>query len=253
MKPLFDVEGRCQLLALASCRHPLLVFDFDGTLSPIVPLSESARVPVAVLRRLRLLARIWPVAVVSGRTLVDVQERLPVEVPFVLGNRGIEGLEAPHQDWSARLDPIRQRLRARHADLHRSGIRVEDKRYSIALHYRMADDRAAAREAITQLLALPTPGVAVEPGHCVVNLVASDAPDKGDTLQRLSEMCGADAGIYVGDDRDDEAGFRKAPPGWLTVRVGGGVSTNAAFYIDGQAHVPVLLQELLNAVRWRRD
>lgn len=54
-------------------REPTLIaFDYDGTLSPICADAASARVDTAWKTRLRLIARRWPVAVISGRSLADV-------------------------------------------------------------------------------------------------------------------------------------------------------------------------------------
>ncbi len=248
MKPLLGAEGRQAVAALMRGR-PLLAFDFDGTLAPIVARPDDARIPLPVARRLAQLARRWPVAVVTGRAVADVRDRLGFEPRHVVGNHGIEdpSREAPAH-WVGALDPLRRRLNQRRAELDALGIRAEDKRFSLALHYRLAHDEARARAMIDELLQSPDPGLSVEGGKCVVNVMAEGAPDKGDTVLALVERSGADAALFIGDDDNDESVFRKARPGWVTVRMGPDLArTEAAYYLDGPSQMPALLQMLLDA------
>ncbi len=83
-------------------------------------------------------------------------------------------------------------------------------------------------------------------GKCVVNVVAAHAPDKGDAVVALVERAGAAAAVFAGDDVNDEAVFRRAPPHWLTVRVGPLEPTSAArFRLDDNAEVAQMLDRML--------
>ena len=55
--------------------RPLLAFDFDGTLAPIVARPDDARVPDAVSRCLAELAATLPIAIITGRSVADVRAR----------------------------------------------------------------------------------------------------------------------------------------------------------------------------------
>ena len=77
MKPvryLLDAEGRAALARLMT-RRPLLGFDFDGTLAPIVMHPDEARIPARTAALLARLAERVPIAVVSGRQVLDVRHR----------------------------------------------------------------------------------------------------------------------------------------------------------------------------------
>ena len=74
MKHLFSQQG-LQALDAVMRLHPLLAFDFDGTLAPIVTLPDDARVSIGVAQRLDQLARHLPVAIVTGRSVADVALR----------------------------------------------------------------------------------------------------------------------------------------------------------------------------------
>lgn len=250
MKPVFGAEGRRAIAALMARPRVLLGFDFDGTLAPIVARPEEARMPQAVLRRLRELVRRRTVAVVTGRSVDDVSTRLGFEPHYVLGSHGIEDPQAqgsllPNR-WTMALDPLRHVLRQRGAEFAAAGVAVEDKRYSIALHYRLAADEARARSAIDAALDGATVGLEVSAGKCVVNVVPAGAPDKGDAMLLLAQRCEAEAGMFVGDDLNDEPVFAKVPADWVTVRVARDhVLSQAAFYLDGTAQLPALLDLLL--------
>ena len=252
MKPLFGPEGRAAIAALMA-GHPLLAFDFDGTLAPIVARPDDARIPLPAARRLAALAARWPVAVVTGRAVDDVTPRLGFGPRYIVGNHGIEDpASGTPRRWEAALDPFRDALRAHAAALDAAGVRVEDKRYSIALHYRLAPDESQARRLLSRLLPPADSGLDVVGGKCVFNVTASGAPDKGDAVLALAGRAGADAALFLGDDDNDESVFAKAPPGWVTVRMGpDAMRSRAAFYLDGPSQLPAMLQMLLDARRGR--
>lgn len=252
MKPLFGLGGRSAIQALMTNRNALLAFDFDGTLAPIVARPDDARIPLPIAVRLQRLSSLRPVAVVSGRSVTDVNGRLGFAPRFVIGNHGIEDpgqtCELLPARWAMALDPLRAALAAHASKLEEEGVGIEDKRFSIALHYRLAPSETQALAAIESVLEGAGRGLAVGRGKCVVNLVPLGAPDKGDALLAAARRCDAPAGMFVGDDDNDEPAFAKAPAGWITVRVGRDhVGSRAAYYIDGPSQLPAVLQLLLDA------
>ncbi len=91
MKHLFTPEG-LEALAAVVRAEPLLAFDFDGTLAPIVEHPDDAAVGAAVAAPLAALAARLPVAIVTGRSIGDVTPRLGFAARWVIGNHGAEGL-----------------------------------------------------------------------------------------------------------------------------------------------------------------
>ena len=178
MKRLFTPEGEVALHETMQ-RRPLLAFDFDGTLAPIVARPGDARVPAPVAHRLQRLAARLPVAVVSGRRVQDVRPRLLFTPWRIVGNHGAEDeTERPSPAHVMALANAREQLDVHAADLRAAGVVVEDKEMSIALHYRLASDRDAAQQAIANLVrSLPT-SLAVFGGKMVVNIVVAQARDK---------------------------------------------------------------------------
>lgn len=245
MRHLFSAEGQAELASLVAQR-PLLAFDFDGTLAPIVARPAQARVPVATLQRLRLLSPQLPLAVISGRSLADLRRRLGFEPAHVVGSHGAEDPHHAHTvSWTEALDGMRQRLRAAAAVLRAAGVSVEDKGASLALHYRLASDTAAALAAIESLLQPADPGLRVFGGKMVINIVAAGAEDKAGAVRRLVQRTHVQAVLYLGDDVNDEPVFAAGEASWLSVRVGAHDESAARYFIHGPQEVPHLLDLVL--------
>lgn len=243
---LSSPEGQAALAAVMRSR-PLLAFDFDGTLAPIVARPEAAQVPRTVKSQLGRLASRLPLAVITGRSVSDVMPRLGFQPAFVIGNHGAENGQADLAGESAELLPLRARVRLRAQALRSAGVDVEDKGHSIAFHYRMSKDQAIARAAISSVLAGGNGDrIKVFGGKCVVNAVAQGAPDKADALEMLVQRCGVAAAVFVGDDVNDEAVFARAGRDWLTVKVGrDGLATQARYRLDDVVEVGQMLDRML--------
>jgi trehalose 6-phosphate phosphatase len=251
MRHLFHHAGRAALVKALGGR-PLLAFDFDGTLAPIVARPDDARVTRAVSERLAHLAVLRPVAVVTGRAVEDVAPRLGFVPQYIVGNHGAEDPEGEAQVDLAALEDFRRQLAASEQQLRAAGVEVEDKGYSVALHYRLAPDRAVAQRCIEALLRDLDSRLHFFGGKCIANVAVAGAPDKGDAVATLVARSGADAALFVGDDINDEAVFARAEPNWLTVRIGrDDPLSKADFFLDTHAEVATLLQLLLDLLATR--
>ena len=189
----------------------------------------------------------WPVAIITGRSVADVKTRLGFHPRYVIGNHGAEDPTlGPPSSASQALDSIRQRIAAHVESMRRCGIVVEDKQYSIALHYRLAPDAGAALVCIEELLQGMEPALKRFGGKCVVNVMAIGLPDKGDALAALVRREGAGGAVFVGDDVNDEAVFMRATPHWLTVKIGrDDPLSRAMFFLDSDAELVMVLEKML--------
>ena len=247
MQHLFTPAGEAALAALVQ-RRPLLAFDFDGTLAPIVARPDHARPPLGVSARLATLAQRLPVAIVTGRRIDDVRPRLGFVPTFVVGNHGIDTDAAASitPTMAAAMERMRARIGGARAALQEAGVTVEDKGSSIALHYRLSRTRERAIEVVQGLLKNPDDGLSVFGGKMVANIVPRDAPDKAHAVRELLERSGASCALFAGDDINDEPVFAAAPTDWLTIRVGRDERRSAARYcLDSPAEVGILLERIL--------
>lgn len=228
----------------------LCAFDFDGTLAPIVKEPERAAMPSAISRRLMMLSEHVQVAIITGRSIEDIGVRLDFLPDYVVGNHGIEGIPG----WESLADDFRQRcldwerrlaLALNDRAIFDPGIRIENKGYSLSVHYRLARDRTDAEVQLGRLFAKLLPDAHVIGGKCVFNLLPSDAINKGTALERLMEASGASGVLYVGDDVTDEDVFRLQRKDLLTVRVEEASDSAAEFHLHHRVEMVRLLDELL--------
>lgn len=223
----------------------LCAFDFDGTIAPIVDDLAAARIPPPVLRRLAALAEFTPVAVITGRSVEDVSLRLDFFPEFVVGNHGMEGLPGCEQSEEHYRSMCSEWLRKLHNAMKVESIDaavwIEDKTYSLSIHYRQAQDPSAAEKRLRQLIQATLPDARTVEGEFVFNILPADAPDKGQALSLLRTHAGASAALYVGDDVTDESVFDLPHDDLLTIRIEDYASTAAEFYLpDMQAMLPFL-------------
>jgi trehalose 6-phosphate phosphatase len=248
MDALFSERGERRFAAVA--RPGLLcAFDFDGTLAPIVPLPDQAHLPEEIRERLGVLTRLAPVAVITGRSVADIRTRLRFEADFVVGNHGLEGVPgweaqaAQHRalcaGWIAQLSSM---LRAQLPD---EGIQLEDKQYSLSVHFRLVRDPLAAARLLEEMFTGLRPQPRVVSGKFVFNLLAQDACNKGSALQELITLCDAQQTIYVGDDVTDEDVFRLRRPDVLSVRIEHHPGSTADFFLAWPSDILPLLDELV--------
>lgn len=236
-----DCRGKLEPFALSST---LVAFDFDGTLAPIVRRPDRASMRAVTRRLLSDLTRLYRCIVISGRARADVRARLEgVAVVEVVGNHGMEpwhgrgGQMRAVDGWLARLT---QRLSGL------EGVEIEDKTFSVAVHYRRSRERKLARAAILEA-ATSLGDVRILGGKQVVNLLPVGAPHKGLALVRERERLGCDRAIYVGDDDTDEDVFALDDPGrLLTIRVGAKRVSRASYCIPSQRAIDELIQALVD-------
>jgi len=243
MQDIFTANSTAVLASFA-WSNVLLAFDFDGTLAPIVTDPRRARMRPRTRQLLSTVARHYPCVVVSGRTRNDLMRRLGrIPVCFVFGNHGVEPW-AHEETFSATVREWVGRLRA--ALRRQAGVRVEDKKYSVAIHYRRAPDKISARRAIATAVR-DLSDARVVGGEQAVNVLLRNAPDKGIALQKARAMLSCETAIYVGDDDTDESAFASAPADQLlAVRIGGRPLTSSAqFRLNTQMGIDRLLKTLL--------
>ena len=241
----FSPEGLA-CLAAAMATRPLLAFDIDGTLAPIVDDPGGARLPPATEQCLAVLARRYDVAIVTGRAVADARRMFAFEPQYLIGNHGAEGISP----WAERSRAYLQTVQRWHETLAAcealtaASVTIEDKRYSLSLHYRRAPDHDAAYRAIRACIGDLEPAATIIDGKAVVNLLPPGAPNKGDALRALIDETQRPTALYVGDDDTDEAVFGLDLPSVLTVRVEPSRDSRATLFLRDQREVLTLLQHL---------
>ena len=230
-------------LADFALSNVLLAFDYDGTLAPIAERPEDAHMRPTTRELLTLVASRYPTVVISGRALADVTSMLSsVPLWYIYGNHGLEpagpgSAEDPGTAaWVARLTP---RLPAA------LGVRIEDKGYSVTLHFRGVPERDRAVAAIESAVEA-LPDVIVIRGKEAINLLPRNRGNKGTALAQAREIFACHHAIYVGDEDTDEAAFAVGGDRTLAIRVEPSQRSQAKYHIGSQLDIDVLLQTLLD-------
>lgn len=223
--------------AALSLEATSLFLDLDGTLAPIASRPQDVKPDVRVTRLIEKLRQGLGgrLAVLSGRTLADVDRILEQRVKSVASVHGLIRRTDDGEVLDRRPHPELPVATAAFRDFAQrdSGLIVEDKGHSIALHYRLAPSLAEPALELAQALAGRT-GLSLQPGHMVVEL-RTPGPSKGDSLRQFMAVppfAGA-IPVFVGDDLTDEPAFSAAAAlGGFGVLVGPPRPTAARFRMD---------------------
>lgn len=244
-----------------------IFLDFDGTLAPIEKTPDKAVMPEETRGLLRQLAKMpnCKIAIVSGRALKDISKRIGLEDIVYVGNHGFE-IKGPKIDFKIpvsyryrkTLENIKDRLVEGLSPVN--GVIIEDKGFSLSVHYRLADKKDIARiknEFHSILLFYEVHGdVKVKTGKLVLEVMPPVEWDKGKAvlwlLARRKFVLRAKKikvlPVYVGDDATDEDAFGALKDRGMTVFVGKSKRTKARFYVKGPFETAVLLKLILETL-----
>ena len=222
------------------CPDWALFLDFDGCIVDIAPTPEAVVVPECLPALLVALREALggAVAIVSGRSIEQIDGFLGTAVPAVAGLHGLERRAAggaivrppvPQND----LHVVRTLLEAFAAE--RPGILVEDKKYTLALHYRLAPSlRGDCRNVVIAALEDAPQGWQVVEGKFVFE-IRPVGHTKGTAIEAFmgeAPFLGRTP-VFCGDDVTDEDGFEAVNArGGVSIRVGKGSATRAAAQVD---------------------
>jgi trehalose-phosphatase len=201
------------------------------------------------------LAQRFSVAVISGRDRPDLAERVGLTDIYYAGSHGLDiagpgtrysppGAAAATRQIQAAAEVIARDLQ----DV--TGVVIEHKRYSAAVHYRQVDAAWSDRviDAVTRTASAA--GLRVRSGKQVRELVPDVDWHKGRALTWLRDVLGVDAQhtalVYVGDDETDEDAFRALGADGIGLRPGSRVAASLAdYHLADVAEVHQFLQWLL--------
>lgn len=200
-------------------RRLMVLLDYDGTLSPIAPRPEDAVLPPAMRIVLDELSGRWNTAVISGRALADVRDMVGVDGIVYAGNHGLE-IEGPAGTGISRSlgEAYVQDVAEASAELQSElesveGSLVEDKQFSLSVHYRLVASADVRRvEAAVDTAIKRHPRLRKRHGKKVFELRPDLDWDKGRAVTWLLEVVNQRETealpIYIGDDDTDEDAFR---------------------------------------------
>lgn len=243
MKGIFSKRGLADLASLIEL-DPLIVFDFDGTLSPIVRHPDRASIRSTTRLLLKSVCTRFTTAILSGRERSDVLARMRgIPAAYVIGNHGLEWSHPKAQPRAAAQirswqKAMEQALRPAAGDRF---LHIENKTHSLSVHVR---DPRLLNQAWKCALSLER--VRIVAGKNVLNLLPAGTVHKGTAVVALARKTRKKSVLFVGDDLTDEDVFSLKPRfRLLTIRVGRSLKSGAAYCLENQKQMDRLLKELI--------
>jgi trehalose 6-phosphate phosphatase len=196
-----------------------ILLDVDGTLLELAPTPREVWVPPGLSETLnRLLVRTsGALALVSGRSLNDIDLIFaPEQFPAVGGHGAEMRLTIDAESVATHAPPMDKELKRRLAAIAKlsPGILLEDKGYSLALHYRLAPHAEKAIYAAVSLIRADLPNAPIEvlPGKCVCEIKHSGFTKATGVLELMTrEPFKGRRPLFIGDDVTDETVFAIMP------------------------------------------
>jgi trehalose-phosphatase len=240
-----------------------IFLDYDGTLAPIAQEPAKAVISKNTKDILRKLSKnpYCKLAIISGRALKDIKNRIGLKGIIYVANHGLE-MEGPAirfrslvpSGYAAVLKKIKQDLVAKLSQI--KGVIIEDKGLVLSLHYRMVTRKyiplvkTVFHETIIHYLV--TNKIKINSGKKVLEVKPPLRWNKGHIVSWLCArrrfVLGRDAflPIYIGDDLTDEDAFKVVKNNGLAIFVGEPIKTShARYYLRNPSEVMIFLKKIL--------
>ncbi len=247
ISPIAEISPDCKIA---------IFLDFDGTLVPIQ--KDPARCVLSretkeQLRSLGNSSRHF-VTVLSGRALSDIKEKAGIRDICYGGNHGLvisgKGMRFIHPEAARALPVIDKAARTLNKEIASfAGVWIENKKYSLSLHYRLADGGSIPRiKKIFRRVAEEFSwdrSITVMSGKKVLELIPNISWDKGHAaLWILSKLQSGYLPIFIGDDVTDETAFKAFENRGITVRIGRSKMSLARYYLKNYRETRRLLEDI---------
>lgn len=255
------LENFPSILNRKNDKQLVIFLDYDGTLTPIVSDPEQAVLTEEMRGMIKSLAEKYPVAVISGRDLLDLKGRVAIDDIFYAGSHGfdISGPNGLRKDVPAaktlsdEFDKAEQALKT---DIFKiRGAKVERKLFGVAVHYRnVAEvDQESLKDQVKRI-AKNYKELKLTDGKKVIELRPNLAWNKGSAVQWLLSNSFKEFKslvIYIGDDLTDEDAFRvlnhENEIGILVRDKESHWKTSADFSLNGTEEVKLFLKKILDS------
>lgn len=251
-----------EIEAMLGSADPAVFLDYDGVLTPIVEHPDLAVLSEETRAVLGDLASVATVAVVSGRDVADVRDKVEVPGIYYAGSHGFDIISPSGEPviderldrftaYLAPLDAATAQLEDRLQNV--AGAQVERKQFAIAVHYRrVADSDFPLVEEAVHATAPAVPSLRVATGKKIFEFRPDFDWDKGRAMRWLLGELGLDregvVPFYLGDDTTDEDAFRVIRKRGIGIVVGreGGPSL-ARYALEDTDEVAAFLHRIAEA------
>jgi trehalose 6-phosphate phosphatase len=226
----------------APCLDWCLFLDVDGTLIELTdtPSQTVADPEIKTLLKELCVGLEGAVALVSGRQIATLDQLF---APLLLPSSGLHGMERRTAEGvlqggtfvDSKLDDARTAIQA-FVEAH-PGALLEDKRRTVAIHFRMAPQAGpAARELAAGLLEKLGKQYQIQPGDMMLEIKPRGF-SKATAIQAFMHEApfSGRRPVFIGDDLTDQDGFP-------AVEAMGGISIGVGDRVQGQYHLDTVAE-----------
>jgi len=252
-----------QIESIIKNKPLFLLLDYDGTLTPIRKTPGQANILSRTKSLLKDISKNKKIklAIISGRSLIDIESKVGLSNIIYSGNHGLE-ISGPKikfkmfvpKESRKTIEEISRQLKKEFSSIN--GVIIEDKGFGVALHFRQVYKRQIpAVKAIFNKITGPYLSgnkIMIKPGKMVFDVRPAISWDKGKAVSMLLKLKKRLWGkktilpVYIGDDITDEDAFSALKSKGITVFVGKNKKTNAKYYLNNTGEVLKFLRFILN-------
>ncbi len=228
----------------------VLMLDFDGTISPICSTPDEAYLPERNKFNLEIISRLFPVAIISGRTIKDLKQKIGINDFVYSGSHGLEWNIATlkkRKHVPRRILKTFKEIKIKIKKLlpRYPGMIIEDKPFTLPFHYRLIEPGQVPifKRDVSKILksVYNDKTIRVIDNKKTIELVPKLNWDKGDIVKLIYKYLQdknkkRSVPIYIGDSLTDEDAFRVLKNG-ITIRVRPKKGSSAKYYFKSRAEV----------------
>ena len=221
------LDSFAELEAAAAGKLVTIFLDYDGTLTPIVNNPDAAFMSEHMREAVRLVAALFPTAIISGRGREKVQQFVQLHELFYAGSHGMDiagpkvcadGAALSDADFTfqpaAHFEPLMRQVSGELGDAVGAiaGSSVENNKFCVSVHFRnCAPESYGAVVAAVEEVTGRHEALHITRGRKVLEVRPQVDWNKGTALLHLLKMLGVTGSevfcLYIGDDRTDEDAF----------------------------------------------
>ncbi len=218
-KPIVNpCYGRSAKSVFLTKKRLVFFLDYDGTLTAIVSRPDLAVLSQEMKETVKKLSNKYTTAIVSGRMRQDVENLVGIDGIFYAGSHGFDikgsnfSMVKPEVE---KLTPLIAQVVAKaNKDLGSiKGVLIEDKKFSVGIHYRLADEQKIPQiKAFCQNIIKNNPSLRLMEGKKVFEIMPAIDWNKGKAVRWIMQALKTEwydaSVVYIGDDTTDEDAFR---------------------------------------------
>lgn len=235
----------------------IFFLDYDGTLTPIVERPELAVMSSDMRQVVTNLSKKHMIAIVSGRQREDVENLVKIPGLFYAGSHGfdIKGpefslIQTKAQEVIPVVSKVIEQLKKELGTI--TGVLIEEKKFSVAVHYRLADEKKHLSKItrVVNAVIQNNKELRLMSGKKVFELLPNIEWNKGMAIRWIMEALklswSETSVIYIGDDVTDEYAFRTVRTRGTGILVSEKNKESAAdFHLSSPREVKKLFEKLI--------